>query len=227
MFKPTLRNRIEKATQNALSPIMTPIRKKRLIKDDFSIISNNCWGGITYEWYGLEKRSPTVGMWFFADDYLKFVSNLNYYLSYDIEVFPMNESRRYQEIKSLQATECPIGKIAEDIEVVFLHYKDPQIAADKWNRRRKRVNFDNLVVKFSNMNGCTPEMLQLFDNLSIGNYSAKKIMFINKPDQNLKCGAYYPGFENEEQIGNDTYFFNKYIDLTRFLNEGIIVSRNC
>lgn len=39
-------------------------RKKKLINSNFSIISNNCWGGMVYESYNLPKQSPTVGLFF-------------------------------------------------------------------------------------------------------------------------------------------------------------------
>ena len=35
-------------------------RKKKLKSTDFTIISNNCWGGMIYESYNLPKESPTV-----------------------------------------------------------------------------------------------------------------------------------------------------------------------
>lgn len=45
MFEPTLKDKIEKRIQKQLKPIMLPIRKKQLMSTDFTIISNNCWGG--------------------------------------------------------------------------------------------------------------------------------------------------------------------------------------
>ena len=38
---------------------------------DFTIISNNCWGGMIYESYGMQKLSPTVGLFFMSEDYIK------------------------------------------------------------------------------------------------------------------------------------------------------------
>lgn len=221
MFKPTLINRIEKGVSDIISPVMIPKRKRKLVNTDFTIISNNCWGGIVYEWYGLKKNTPTAGVWFFADDYLRFVSNLKYYLSLEIQIIPIEKSKRYKEILDAQSTECPVGVI-DDVEVIFLHYKDPIVAKEKWEKRKERVNYDNLIIKFSYMNGCTPDMLQQFENMKFHDYVAKKIMFINKPNANLKSGVYYPGFEKDGQITNDTYFFNKYFDLDKFINEGII-----
>lgn len=44
-----------------------------------------------------------------------------------------------------------IGKL-DDIEVVFLHYKSEEEAYQKWNRRKKRINYNNLIFKFNDMN---------------------------------------------------------------------------
>lgn len=55
-------------------------RKKQLKSTDFTIISNNCWGGMIYESYNLPKESPTVGMFFMARDYIEFLSDLKGYV---------------------------------------------------------------------------------------------------------------------------------------------------
>lgn len=225
MFEPTIVNRIEKRIQKQLKPILLPIRRKQLKSTDFTIISNNCWGGVTYEYYGLEKKSPTVGLWFFADDYLRFISNLRYYLSLEIDVKPARESKRYERIKEYRSEDASIG-VLDDLEIVMLHYKDPSIAKEKWERRKTRVNFDNLIIKFSYMNDCTYEMLRQFDDMEFKGFTPKKVMFVSQPFPKYNCGVYFPGFEDEDQISNDTYFFNKYFDLTRFINDGVIIQRN-
>ena len=45
-------------------------RHKKLTNTNFTIISNNCWGGVIYESYDLPKNTPTAGMFFMADDYI-------------------------------------------------------------------------------------------------------------------------------------------------------------
>ena len=226
MFEPTLKDKIEKRIQKQLKPVLLPIRRSKLKTTDFTIISNNCWGGVTYEYFDLEKKSPTAGLWMFSDDYLKFISNLKYYLSLEIEMKEAKDSRRYDRLVAYSSEAAPIGVLDDDIEIVMLHYKDPEVAKDKWERRRKRVNYDNSIIKFSYMNDCTRDMLRTFDDMQFDGFSPKKIMFINRPDPTLKCGVYMPGFENDEQITNDTYFFNKYFDLTKFINDGIIVQKH-
>ena len=52
------------------------IKRKKLNNTDFSIISNNCWGGAVYRRYGLPYQSPTVGLYFFAEEYINLLSHL-------------------------------------------------------------------------------------------------------------------------------------------------------
>lgn len=64
MFNPSSSERLLKRIKNYVSPVLQPIRRKKLNNTDFTIISNNCWGGVCYEYFGMEKATPTVGMFF-------------------------------------------------------------------------------------------------------------------------------------------------------------------
>ena len=48
---------------------------------------------------------------------------------------------------------------------MFLHYKSKEEAAEKWNRRKERIQWDNLFFKMSEQNLCNPEILKKFDSL--------------------------------------------------------------
>lgn len=74
-------------------PLTTKIRRKTLKDDIFTIISNNCWGRTVYESYGMRKISPTVGLFIMPEDYLKFVSNLNYYLEQPLKFIDPDNSK--------------------------------------------------------------------------------------------------------------------------------------
>ena len=196
------------------------IRRHGLINTNFSCISNNCWGGVMYEYYGLQKQSPTVGGYFFAEDYIKFVKNLKYYCSKEIEMISLEQSKHREKISSYggQNLTCPIGRI-EDIEFVFMHYTDAIVAKKKWERRVKRINFDNLIFKFSNQNECSYSLLKEFDDMEL---PGKKIFFVNKPEMEFKNSVYYPGYEDKTEVTNDTLYWNRYFDVKRFLNgEGL------
>lgn len=68
-------------------------RKKQLKSTDFTIISNNCWGGMIYESYNLPKESPTVGMFFMAKEYIEFLSDLKGYIGGKLTFIKPEESR--------------------------------------------------------------------------------------------------------------------------------------
>ena len=62
--------------KNLIRHIFANFRKRKLNKEKFTIISNNCWGGMVYESVNLIKQSPTVGLYILPTDYLKFISNI-------------------------------------------------------------------------------------------------------------------------------------------------------
>ena len=85
--------RVLRRLKKKLDSLLQSYHRKQLKNDDFSIISNNCWGGVVSEFFGLRKNSPIVGCYFFADDYLKFISDLHHYLSLEIEMIPALQAR--------------------------------------------------------------------------------------------------------------------------------------
>ncbi len=140
-------------------------RNKKLTNKDFTIISNNCWGGMIYESYGLRKDTPTAGLFFMADDYIKFLSDLRGNTSKELTFIDPNTSRYADELrKDARFGSYPIGKI-DDIEIMFLHVHSEQEAKEKWERRCKRINWDKLIVKFNDQNGCTEEHAKKYAEL--------------------------------------------------------------
>ena len=87
--------------------------KRKLIKNDFTIISNNCWGGMVYESYDLIKQSPTVGLFMIASDYIKFLSKLDEYISAELTFISPQDSR-WKEI--------PQSLAIRDLENILLDF---------------------------------------------------------------------------------------------------------
>ena len=187
--------------------------RKRIKSRDFTIISNNCWAGRCYQYLGMPYLSPTVGLYFFAEDYLKFVSNLRYYLALDLEFILAEESKYFEVLKERNHTKVPIGKL-DDLEIVFLHYESENEAKEKWNRRKERINYNNIYLKFSKMNLCTEEDLRKFDSMDFEN----KIMLNNRRQKKYSCEVYWSGPGNVDEILSDTLNFPGNICLIQFLN---------
>lgn len=129
-----------------------------MVQDEFCIIANNCWGAEVYKRYNKPFNTPIIGLYFYPEDYLNFISDLRKNLT--TEVSFIKESRNIQNQKH------PVGVI-NDIEVHFLHYDSEEEAYDKWTRRCKRVPEDisKLHFKFDDRDGATPEHIQRFHSM--------------------------------------------------------------
>ena len=218
---------IRKIKNNIVWPLTASIRRKKLNNTDFTIISNNCWGGCVYEYFGLRKNSPTIGSYFYASDYVKFVKNLKYYTSFPIEMISAEESKFYDLLKEKGEQDVPVGRL-DDIEIIFLHYKDPEIAREKWNRRCKRINWDNIIYKFSYMNECTDSDILSFADATRGK---KRVILTKRKIEGVTdctvlssraCGDAKSARSENGQISDDTFYFYKEIDLIDLINSTVL-----
>lgn len=191
-------------------------RRGKLNNTDFSIISNNCWGGHVYRHFGLSYTSPTVGLYFYADEYIKFLSELEHNLNSQLQFIDCSESKYADDLKRKGQENIPIGLLNGSIEVMFLHYATKEEAYEKWMRRLERINYDNLIVKFSEMNRCSREHLEAFDNLPF----KKKVVFLANPDKDIKCGIPIKRYTNGNEVTDDTTYFDKNLELLEFINGG-------
>jgi len=203
--------------KSVLNKIISAVRRaflKNVIKNrNFSIISNNCWAGRAYQYLDMPYLSPTAGLYFFAPDYIKFVSDLKRYLNTPLRFINPEESKYYEEIKKRNQTDKPIG-ILDDVEIVFLHYKTKEEAEEKWNRRKERVNFDNIIIKFSRMDLCTEKEIAEFDSLPFKN----KFVLNNRLPLKYNSEVYWNEEWNENGILRDTIPFPGNLNLRKLLN---------
>ncbi len=94
------------------------LKRKKLKNKDFCIISNNCWAGFVYQKFGIKYNTPTIGLFIYEKDYVKFYSNLKYYLSLPLEFIEIKDSRYYKKATNNGEKEInyPIAKL-DDIEI--------------------------------------------------------------------------------------------------------------
>lgn len=170
--------------KNLLIFFLAPFKRLGLKNKDYSIISNNCWGGVVSRDRRIKYNSPTCGLFFFSKDYIKFLSNLNYYLSCDMSQISINESK-YSEHLLKTCDENLIIGVLDDIELIMLHYKSFEEAKNKWDRRKKRINYDNMLVKFSDQNLFSHED---YDNFVKLPYKNKIFITVNPIyDSDITC----------------------------------------
>lgn len=195
-----------------MNPIIGPFRRRLLKCKKFTIISNNCWGGHVYRYFNMKYLSPTIGLYFYAPDYIKFCQNLKQYINTELKFIPYTDSKYCDDLVSHGNTNCPIGKL-DDIEIIFLHYSSSEEALRKWNRRKQRIIWDNLFFKMTEQNFCSRQDLKDFESLPYRD----KFVFTTR-DYGLSSQVIFEDYYNQECVKNDTVNFRKYINLIRFFN---------
>ena len=194
------------------------IRRKKISNSSFTIISNNCWAGFVYQSYGLKYNTPTIGMFFVADDYIKFISNLDYYLSInEFESVEPTKSKWYNQLKNINKYgKYPIARLG-DIELHLLHYNSIEDAQLKWNQRKKRINRNKILYKFSEMNLCNEKNIIEFQRKKLKN----KICFISKKYKNLvDDNTYVVSNKDRIQINaiDEPIGASKIVDINKVIN---------
>lgn len=184
-------------------------RYLELKKNPPSIFSNNCWGGFTYHSLDMRFTSPLINMFEKAEDYLKLLQKPEEYMEYELEF----ESINYDKNTDIN---YPIVKCG-DIQLHFNHYKSFEEAKLSWEKRKRRINWDNMFVMFYTSNR---ERLEQFLSLPY----KKKICFVpfeSKEDCVIHIDRKnYEGKKFEERVvfaGDRRY---QYYDVFDLLLEG-------
>lgn len=148
---------------------------------------NNCNAGVILHDLGLQFNSPTVNLFFYNDHFFKFCENLIYYLNQELY-----ECKKpiYKPMTSYPI--CNLGTGDNIIELHFLHYRDFKEAKDSWERRKKRINLDNLYIMWTFFDKTDEKLLKRFDNLNFKN----KVAFVEKEFPNYKSAFHIKGYEN-------------------------------
>lgn len=187
-------------------------RNSLLKHKDVTIISNNCYAGLTYEYLNLPFNSPTIGLYFFAEEYIKFIKKIKYYTTLPLEEMNVKDSKYYDELKKLKQDDKVIGKL-DDVEIVFLHYKNFKEAKEKWERRCKRINYSKLIVKFNDQNLCSEKEINEFSALKYKN----KICFTAK-DYGFESDICLKKYSKCDFVREDIYNSRKYFNIIDYIN---------
>lgn len=124
---------------------------KKLLVHDFSIISQNCIGGVFYHDMNMKFLSPTINLFFKEPDFIRFVQNLEYYIN--------------TELRMTWGEEYPIGYL-DDIPVFFMHYHTCYEAKESWNKRKQRINWNKIIVLATDMEGFDEYAWKLWSKIS-------------------------------------------------------------
>lgn len=206
-------NKLRIDIREKCNPLFSKFRIKKLKKlnrdTEITIISNNCWGAHVYRFFGIPYNSPTIGLFMYAPDFIKFIYNIKEYVKKELVFIKHEDSIHHDELVKVggRNATCPIAKCG-DIEIIFLHYNSPQEAKEKWERRVKRINWNNMLYKFSEMNNCTEKELIAFDKFP----EKKKVVFVTR-DYGLQSQVIHKKFFMQDTILDDTTYFRDYVNL--------------
>ena len=193
--------------------------RKRLRNTSFSLISNNCIGGVISHDLELQFRSPTIDLYFTDEDFILFCQHLRYYLALPVE-----------QVDS--GLDYPVGALYGDygtVRIYFMHYGSFEQAKAKWEERSSRVDFDNLFV-IMEPKKYSQALLEQFDKLDLPH----KVVLLDSRHPEIRSSFPIVGlFYGKSGVKGNLLTYPKrrlrrYVDLfdyVAFFNKGIIRRR--
>ena len=162
--------------------------RARFHNPDVSILSMNCIGGVLAHDLGIRFNSPTINLYFRAEDFIRFCENLPYYLSIG-EMIPCTDP------SVTGKRDYPIAYLG-DLVLFLVHYASVEEANRKWQERKERIHMDNIVILATDRDGMTEELKDRFEQLPY-----RKVLFTKQPDPTRPDCVYIPGYEAEKSVG--------------------------
>lgn len=171
--------------------------RKQLKTSGFSVISQNCIGGVFYSDMQMEFLSPTINLFFPTTDFLRFAGNLEDYLTKDL-VIEMGEA-------------YPLGHLG-DVLIHFMHYASCEEAKKKWEERKKRINWQKIVVFCTDTEGFTDTDLLLWNAIKY-----PRVLFTaNEQYKTIEGTVFYPQYVKNGKVPD-------LIPKREFYKDGVIV----
>ena len=182
--------------------------RKNLKNKDFTFLASNCTAGIIYHRLGMKFLSPTINMFIWQDDFLKFVLDLPHYLD--------------QKLRFIETDEGYPVAMLDDIKLYFNHYKTNEEAEEKWEERKKRMNMDNLFILMCDRDGITDEDMLRLNEVNCRN----KVVLTAKEHPEVDFAFQLPEYANEDYVGyylgknaiTDKTVVEKHFDFVKWLN---------
>lgn len=142
------------------------IDRRRLRNKSFSLISNDCWGAEVYKHFDMPFNTPFIGLMLQAPCFVKLAQNPRHYLAQPLVFHAESRYASINELRTRLDHYVPLATLGGDVEITFLHYHSDEEARAKWNKRARRVRWDNVYFKFDgSKDSATPELVQEFDQI--------------------------------------------------------------
>ncbi len=193
-----------------------PVKNARAkVRDEnFTLISNDCWGSGPYQHLGLMYRTPFIGTRVLAPCFLELLRDPRRYVAAPAEFISTSRYDLMNHLRQHVFGAYPLALLDGTVELHFVHETDETTAWEKWERRRAKMNFDNLYIKFSqDPECCTDAMLEAFDRLPY----PYKVCFTYRDYPDLRSTILMPGYFVP---GAPMYFLSRtYFDTVAWLDK--------
>ena len=180
-----------------LMPLFDFPRYAQLLSNPVTILTNDCWGGIVYNRLGLPFTSPLINTFIDLEDYSELILNPLFYLNTELKMIKKGDLGK--EI-------FPMGYLGDGnrrVQIKFVHEVDFDEAKKRWDRRKQRINPNNLFVKMG-FSAFTPQKELYIDAFNKVQYN--KVLFYTG-DEQIK-GAFKTGYF--ESINRSRNFVGTY-----------------
>ena len=124
-------------------PLFDFKRYINLVENPVTILSDDCWGGYVYHRLSLPFSSPLINIFWEKEEFAKFMQDPIFYLNSELTM--VRES-------NLRAGIPPLGQLGREdktVQLILNHNINFAEAKEQWDRRKKRININNLFIKFS------------------------------------------------------------------------------
>lgn len=168
-----------------------------LIENPVTIIADDCWGAEAYHYLRLPFSSPFILCYMESTNYIKAMENLDYYLNSPLKI--IQESNRAEN-------KIPIASLGEK-EKIFLNFNHSvsfQEAKADWEKRSKRINWNNIFIKMTISDEETAERFQKLPYRKAGFYPKtskwEDIHYLCEWDWNQEYMTRYFGYSYPDYV---------------------------
>lgn len=164
---------------NAINSMISNHYRKKLKNNNFTILCSNCVGGVLYHRLGKEFLSPTINMFFTNPDFAEFCLHLDYYLAQKLHFIETEYDFPVAEL-------IGDGNEIQTITLYFNHDKIIEEAEEKWERRKKRINRENLYIMLYNLDNISDEKIKELEAVECKN----RVIFTATPLPDISWSYY-------------------------------------
>lgn len=162
-------------------------RSVRKLKDtEFCIVSSTCVGSRIYQILGRQYNTPFVGLRIQPPCFAKLVADFETYMAKELTFAPNSKYPDHPKARR-RDTPCPIGLLG-DVELQFIHYASEDDAAEKWNKRKARMDHTKLYYILVVPKTCDQEIISQFTESA----PQRKVCFHRQEELKMRSCIYIP-----------------------------------